>query len=384
MGAKMRAKPITEVKTKAAAARLIKQRADQKGNLPIEDVVEASIMAMFFIQKLGKVSQFQIAEKIAASGGRLNEDLLLQSIEALQARGLVSYATGTDATTKERVRMWKPRQAIWASPPEVAHITELMPALVATKECQALIDLFNEGEKKGEGEQKARRSLGYDKYYEVEATFRTVDEMLGSQPSSPWLQTIVKKSRYNGIDNADLRFWRDAETGELIIGADAARAYIRDGLRTAGYAESIARYLAVDPVRIKPQKPLKQVILPVVDSGGGRGRGKGLPSYEGLQPGEQITLKVRAPLRGFMSPKRFMVWLMGYAMRPLHGLSPARGGRFGRMEMTAYRVIGECRSGKTFVGSVVPDLRSEDAKSFYADVMATLEAGDEDLRRKEK
>ncbi len=154
MGSKVRARPITEVKTKAAAAKLIKSRADAEGNLGIEDLVEASVLAMFFIQKLGKASQFQLAEKITASGGRLNDDLLLQAIEALQARGLVSYATGTDAKTQERVRMWKPRQSIWASPPEVAHITELMPALVATKECQALIDLFNAGEEKGEGQEK--------------------------------------------------------------------------------------------------------------------------------------------------------------------------------------------------------------------------------------
>ena len=71
-------------------------------------------------------------------------------------------------------------------------------------------------------------------------------------------------------------------------------------------------------------------------------------------------------------------------MRPLRGLSPARGARFGRMEMVGFRVLGESRSGKAFVGSVVEDLRSDEAKQFYAQTMEELEKSDIDLRAKEK
>jgi hypothetical protein len=374
-----KAKPVTtrspeEVARSVSADELSRRVKD--GVLELDDLVEASIIAMFFIQKLGKADLTQIREKIEAQSGRVNEHVLAQAVEALQARGLVAYARGR---TKggDSVTMWKPRQILWAAPPEVAHLTKLLPLLVATPESQRLIEALNTGEKIGEGEEKAKSRLGYDEYVQIEADFVTIDELLGSQPASPWLDEIVKRSPHNGVE-AQLRFWRDAADGALLIGADTVRAWLRTGLRTAGYADATAGYLAVDAVRIVPEKPLRQTALPVVDAR--QGGGKGLNTYEVVQPGQHITVRVRMPSRGFMSAEQFRIWLAGYAANPMRGISPARGARYGKLAMVGYRVIGETRSARAFVGAVMDGI-PEEARPYYDEIMAGLAKTDIPLRK---
>jgi hypothetical protein len=351
-------------------------RVDEKGTLPITDIVEASIVAMFFTQKMGKASLSQIHDKITDMAGEIDKDLLEQALEALRARGLLSYARGKVAG-EGSVRMYKPKQILWAAPPEVAHLAELLPALVATPEAQKLISAMNAGEKIGEGEKKSKRGLGYDMYTGVDATFITLDHFLGSQPSSPCLDRLVRESQWNNIKEADLRFWRDS-SGALVIGADAVKGWLRTGLRTAGYGDSIVSYIAASPVKIRPKRALQQVALPVVDLR--QGGGKGLTSYEVLQPGERFTIHFRIPTRGFMSTDQFRYWLMAYAPHPIRGLSPARGGRFGRMAMIGYRVVGELRSAKNMLDGVMDDIPDE-AKEFYAAAMAELVKKDVPMRK---
>lgn len=343
----------------------------------VEELVEASVLAMFFIQKLGKAHVDEILAKIEATGGAIDEHLLTQAVEALQARGLVSYARGRKKGTGESVKMWKPKQAIWAAPPEVAHITELLPALVSTPEAQDLITRLNADEAEGAGEKKATRKLGYDEYVEVEATFVTMDELLGSQPASPWLDKIVKASPFNGV-KADLRFWRDQADGALVIGADAVRGWLRTGMRTEGFADVVATYIGIAPIRIKPKQAMVQIALPVVDMRGGGG--KGLNTYEAIQPGQPIVMRFRIPTRGFMTVERFKVWLAGYAPNPIRGISPARGARYGALAMTDFKVIGDLRSARTLLDSVMDQIPAE-AQEFYKTMRAEYDDNDLILRK---
>lgn len=353
--------------------------AEGAPKMEIAELVEASVLAMFFCQKLGQASAEDVREKIVAGGGEINEHLLSQALEALRARGLLSYARGRKAGG-ESIKMYRPRQVIWASPPEVAHLVDLLPRLVATPEAQQLIAKLNAAEEDGDGEEKARRKLGYDEYQDIVAEFLTIDQMLGSQPGSPYLDRLVKRSerllKTSAPDDCDLRFWRDTD-GALLIGADAVRGWLRTGLRTQGFADAAASYIGVSPARIFPKQPLTQTALPVVDA---RSGGKGLVSYETLEPGERFTLRFRIPVRGFMSPAKFRAWLTGYGPLPVRGLSPARGARFGKVALVGFNVLGETRSAKSFIGAVFDDL-PEEAKRFAATVMADLEKQNIDLRR---
>ena len=336
-------------KAASAAKGLSELRSRVKnGKLEIGDLVQATVLSMYFVQKLGQATLAQILAKIDEAAGSLNEHLLQQALEALRARGLASYASGRTEDGSS-VKMWKPRRSIWAAPPEVAHITELLPTLVATPEAQDLIASFNEDESEGRGDKKEKRKLGYDDYFDCAATFETIDEMLGSQPASPWLDDICRRSKYNGV-KADLRFWRDHDDGALVIGCDAMRGWLRTGLRTLGLGESAAAYIGVGPVKIYPKKPLKQTALPVIDQR--TGRGTGVPTYETLQPGERFTVHFRLPSRGLMTPEEFELWLAGYGPNPIRGLSPARGGRFGKVALVAFEVLGVMSSATTLLEGV--------------------------------
>lgn len=330
----------------------------------IEGLVEVSVLAMYFVQALGKSTPAEVYEKINAIGADVNLHTLEQAIEALQARGLISYARGKSAGGQS-VRMFKPRQIVWAAPPEVAHVSVLLPALVETEEARTIVETLNEGEAKGDGEKKAMRELGYDHYADVEATLLTMDEMLGSQPSSPRLDELLKRSPHGRDVDAMLRFWRD-EDGALLIGSDVVRGWLRTGLRTQGFADAAAAYVGASPIRIVPSRSLVQAAFPVVDQRGGGG--KGITSYECLRPGERLTVRFRFPTKGFMSVDAFKLWLAAYGPNPVRGLSPARGGRFGKVALVGFVEKGETRSAKNMLEAVVGQVPKE-AAEFYEQLL---------------
>lgn len=340
----------------------LKKKLNADGNLELTELVEVSILSMYFIQRLGKATTGEVQEKMKAQHAIVDVHLLQQGIEALQARGLVSHASGRQGKIGERVVMWKAKNTIWAAPPEVAHIVDLLPNLVSTEEAQALIAQLNGQEEEGDGESKSTRKLGYDEYIDCRAEFITIDEFLGSQPSSPHLDALCKNSKYNGV-TATLRFWRDPRDGALVLPSDCVRGWLRTGLRTEGFGDAAASYLGVSEVKIYPKKPLSQVALPVIDPR--TGAGKGLTTYEVLQPGERFFAQFRIPTRGFMDAATFEMWLAGYGPAPVRGLSPARGGRFGKVALLSFEELGSCSDASVLLSSVssgVPD----EAKAYYA------------------
>jgi hypothetical protein len=346
------------------------------GKFVLSDLVEASVVFAFILQALGKATNDAVREKIAELGGEIDEHLIGEVAEALQGRGIISYSRGRLKGTGESVRAWKMRRAIWGAPPEMAQLVELLPRLVATDEAEELIGIFNKGEEEGEGEKKSQRKLGYDEYVEVRAHFVTIDELLGSQPKSPYLDSLVKRFPHGGVE-ADLRFWRESNDGALIIGSDAVCGWLRTGMRTAGFPEAASQYIAAD-LKFQPAKPLVQIALPVIDMRGGGG--KGITSYEGVVPGQELTIKLRIPARGIMTPNAFALWLASYAPRPIRGISPARGKRFGRLAMTGFTVLGEMASAKTSIESVMEGL-PEAAREFYQRAAGALAHEDVRLRK---
>jgi len=360
---------VTTQQVQGKQAEIVREHLNG-GLREVTELSEGSALVMFFVQKLGKAAADQIREKIEAIGGAINEHFLGQVLDALQARGFISYSKGKrpDGAVGQ---MWKVKRAAYAAPPEVAHIDELLPRLIATDDAQRLLDGLNEAEAEGDGTSKAKSKLGYTDYVQVQVTFRTLDELLGSQPSSPWLEQLIKKSPYNGVADGEddtLRFWRDARNGNLLIGSDAVAGWIRTGLRDQGFGEAVVQYIGFDAVQIQPTKPLVQVALPVIahgGPGGGGGKGRGITTYEAVQPGQTFSITFRVPTRGFMPPERFVAWLCDYAPRPVRGISPARGKRFGKLEVIGWRDLGKVTD---FVASAkaVEDLLSDDAKALRA------------------
>lgn len=327
-------------------------------NRKLEGLVETSVVALFFFQKLGKATLDQVFESMQNIGADVSRPLLEQAVDALQARGILSYARGK-TESGESTKMWKTRKLIWSNPPEIAHCSDLLPNLVSTKEAQELISTLNADEREGAGESKSKRDLGYTKYYRVRVDFITLDQFLGSQPTSPWLEKTVKNSPYNGVE-ADLRFNRDPVTGEILIPSDVISGWLRTGLRFKGFSDSVIQYIGIDSARIKPKTPLKQMVYPVID----RGRGAGLNTYECLSPGEKLSISFLVPERGFMGPEDFKRFLMFYAPVPMRGLSPARGKKCGKMAVVGFELFGYANDDEAMLKAVSSGL-PEEAKAFY-------------------
>ncbi len=345
---------------------------DRLVNIKLEDIVEVSVLSLFFVQKLGKASMGDVDTKLRDIGGEVNEHLLDQALEGLRARGLLSYASGKNKTG-DFTKMYKTTKVKWAAPPEVAHISDLLPALVATDEAKEIISVLNASEESGkDGTKKAKSKLGYTDYFEMSVTFVTKNPMLGSQPDSQYLKKIVEKSpfKYPTYEKGQniLRFWRDEVTGAVVIPSDVVGGWLRTGIRQGfGLSDSAANYIAVDDVHIMP-KHLDQVSLPIIDQSTRKGLGIGV--YELLPKGTEFTIHFRVPKKGVAEPMQFIAWLIQYAPKPTRGLSPARGKRFGKLEVIDYHLFGESAKVANALAAVENDIQDPRAKKLHAEMLA--------------
>lgn len=342
----------------------LKARLDADGKVMLDDLVEVQVLTLFFVQKLGKASNRDLQERFDAVGAVVNPHLLAQATEALQGRKLLSYGRGR-APSGENMRQWVMRRAIWSSPLEVAHISDLLPKLIATAETSALLDELNDQEREDNpaGGGKAQRKLGYQDYVDCRAEFVTLDEMIGSQPASPWLDELIARSPHGkDVKEANIRFWRDYATGAIKIGSDAVRGWLRTGLRSIGFSDAVAQYVSVSDITIVPEKPLIQVALPVIDPR--TKEGKGLNTHECLQPGQRFTILFRIPTHGFLTADQFKVWLAAYGPAPIRGLSPARSARFGKVALVAFEELGDTRAASSALASVRDRIPAEH-RAFY-------------------
>ena len=350
----------------------------QLGAMNIDDLVDASVLSLFFVQKLGKAARQDVHEKMEAIGAIVNINLLDQSLEALRGRGLLSYARGAKRDG-ESVKMYKTTKVKWAAPPEVAHVKDLLAALVSTEEGTRIINILNEQEEVGDGEKKAKRKLGYAEYFEISCRFKLKTPILGSQPESPYLKMIVKESSVKAPGECDLRFWRDEETGKVMIPSDVVCGWLRTGIRYGfNKADTAASYIAADDVLIDT-KEVYQAALPVIS----QGKGAGINTYEVVRSRTLIDVHLRVPARGVCSPKAFVMWLACYAPRPMRGLSPARGRRFGKMELVDYTIHGASHEADINMGAFIDSL-SKDGKELVTQLLAEATQNKVDFTKQDK
>jgi hypothetical protein len=354
---------------------------DQLALQDVTDIIDASVLCLFFVQKIGKASASDVSDKLEDIGGSINEHLLDQALEALRGRGLLSYARGAK-TSGEKVQMYKTTKVKWAAPPEVAHIKDLLPALVKTEEATRIINILNGKEEIGDGEKKAKRKLGYAEFFDISTTFRLRTPIIGSQPDSPYLRKIIKSSKIKAPIECKLRFWRDEETGAAIIPSDVVCGWLRSFMRVFfNKADSAAAYIAADDVHLMP-KEIYQVELPIIDEQ--TKKGLGLGTYEVISKGTELTIDFRVPARGIADPLSFVMALAAYAPNPTRGISPARGRRFGKMEMIDYKIHGLSTKPEHSLGAVIDKLESDDAKKLYAKLFAEATQNKVDFTKVDK
>jgi hypothetical protein len=340
------------------------KNVDSEGRLPLTDLVQIQMLTLFIVQKFGQATFEQVKEQALQIHALIDENVLAQSLESLRARGLLSYATGKSKGKGESVRMWRIRQVQFAASPEVAHVKDLLPILVSSETAKKVVAILNGSEKSEDGEKKSKRDLGYTNYWDILVTVRTLNPILGSQPDSPYLREIVKKGPK--APEADLRFWRDDDTGDVMIPSDVILGWIRTGLRVgAGLGDSAGSYPAARDVII-PNAELRQVALPIIDAK--TNKGAGLNTYELIPKGVVFDILFRIPAKGCLPPDQFVAWLAAYAPCPVRGLSPARGRRFGKCEVIAYKIIGATADASNMLRSV-RDRLSPDAQKLADELM---------------
>jgi len=354
-------------KSATAVAESLAARMGDDGYVTLEEIVETTILALFFIQKLGKASLDQVTEAMDGIKARVDRHLLEQACEALRARKMASVSSGRGpaASGGESIRMYRIRDISFSSTPETAHVKDLLPGLVATPEGQLLIDAMNELEEDGDGTKKAKTRLGYTDYVVVKATFVTINDITGSQPSSPYLDRLVKMSSFPCPKEAELRFDRHAN-GDIKIGSDVIRGWLRNGLRTKRLGEAAAQYIGVNDVRIVPKQKVEQVKYPVIDAQ--TGRGAGCPTYELIPAGEHIELTFTIPTKGLFTAEKFKLFLAGYGPNPTRGLSPSRGAKNGKVALIKFEELGKTEDDRAVIDSVM-DLIPEEARAFYEQLL---------------
>lgn len=309
--------------------------------IEIKDLVEASVLTAYFIQKLGKVSVKQLHEKLEASAVEIEFDLLDQACEALRARGFASRSHGR--TGGEAVKMIKLKNIIWANPPEVIQVTShFLSDLVKTPEAEALVKQMNEYEKEGAGKKKEKERLGYADFVSVTCRFRSAKrggQFFGGQVSDPSLMELVRKGP-DAPKECDLRLPRDEE-GYPIIPVSNLRGWMRTGLRIWNMGPAAAQYPMIEPARFErvgggPIEKIGQFQKAVVNLQDGSG-GCGLFTYEYL-PAVEFNVDMLLPTRGFMPLPEFRAALALYAPRAPRGLSNGRSLENGYVELIGFQV----------------------------------------------
>jgi hypothetical protein len=229
-----------------------------------------------------------------------------------------------------------------SAPLEFAHMRDLLPELFRSSSNEDALGEFNDKEQGGES--KATRKLGYQDYIGIKFKFRTLEPLLGSQPAKQNGYMAELASRYPHTSNgspvaADLIFSR-SPTGLLELGADAVRNWLGIGLRQLNFPDASTQYLSMRPVQFNPHAPLTQFANPIIDKR--TNTGIGMATFELLPAGQILELYLKYPSRFSnrdLQPKDLALFFAGYAPAPLRGISPAKGGRFGRMELIKYEVL---------------------------------------------
>jgi hypothetical protein len=343
-----------------------------KAPVKIDDLVEVTIIGTYLVQKLRKPTIGEVLDTARDKlGAIIHRATLKRALEGAQKGNLVTGAKVDmeDGTAKTVYSM---KTAIWRAPPELAHIVDLLPVLLKDEGAVAIKAWFDKQE--GAGGKKAKRGPDICDYHAFRVTAVTLDPLLGSQINCAHTNA-VRKEFPSKLDEAGTEvegiFERCPLTGDYLIPQDVLQGWFGTNVcRFSNMTASKAMYIAFSPLRIRPKKPIRQMILPVTSR-----TGPAAPkSYETIAAGEEILFEFMAPTRGFMTMAQLERGFIEAGLRPVRGISPARGRRFGRFLVKSFTDLGAIAEGtnEEFVLTGVPKSVLDEHGSYLRDALHRL------------
>lgn len=300
----------------------------------VKDMTVIGIIMVYLVQKLHKPTLEDIMEAVKTKlKANIAETKAQRALDGAKKANFITQSWQDDEDGVAQ-HVYTVRTMTWRTPPEIMQIGDLLPVLVATEEAKTIKAWFDAQEGKG-GKKPRRNALRDHHFYRVGIVF--TDPLPGSQPMSGEVFNQIRATHGNRIDTKKIKVmnvWdRDFITGEYIMAQDVLQGWF--GSNCAKYAELppyAGKLIAFKPIRFTPVKPVVQMILPVL--------GTGPQGYETIQPPQPATIEFIAPTTGFMTKEQLEVFFFIAGTRPVHGLSPSRGRRFGRFLVTSFEDLG--------------------------------------------
>lgn len=321
----------------------------------ITDATMMGIIAIYVIQKHGRPTLKEIqATALEKLNCKLNARTLGRVLIGASRAGRNTIAINQSRLPEEQggalvdVYSMKDPQR-WRSPPEMAHITDLLPRLLSTPECQEIKGWFDKSEVDGKSanERKARGN-DVDDYRNYSVLIYTLDPLLGSQIHCPYTDIARGQEPKAKVDKEakpemEGIFTVDQLNGDRIITSDVLSGwFVTNAGRYGGLADTRCGYLAFKPLRIPAKVKPIQLTLPVNNSKQGAAAPK---SYEAIPPGQFLKIEFAAPSKGIFTTEQYEKLLHIAGDRPRRGLSPARGKRYGRYLVLGFTDHGAMKTG---------------------------------------
>lgn len=335
----------------------------------VDDVTKIAIIAVYLVQKLGQPTMKEIqAKALEQLSCRIDGRNLRRALTGASraGRNLISVlqgrAPGSEGGAVRDVYSMKDPQR-WKSPPEMAHINELLPKLLATPELEEVKGWFDDQERtKDPKAVKAQRGNDVDAYHNFSVLIYTTDTLLGSQIHCPYTDMargIVTKPKEGKKDDDDDKptmegiFVVDELTGDRILPPDVMNGWwTTNAGRYGGMQDARGLYVAFKPVHIPKRIQPIQLMLPVNNSKSGASAPK---SYEAIPAGQILKIEFTAPTKGLYSPEQYEKLFHIAGNRPRRGFSPARGKRHGHFVVIGFRDLGPLKeSGIEYVLDGLP------------------------------
>lgn len=247
---------------------------------------ETQIVGIYLCQMLGCPTIDEIQEVMKNKMGiKANKIEIKNAINSAKKRGLVSINHIQDPKTGNIVDGYSMKDLRWTNPPEVAHIKNVLPKLLESKETKEIYEAMEGVHTKGKT--KGGRLPDIRDYVTWEVEFENIVPVLGGQPSND-------KSEEKGVQatNKHRRIGKQIWIpGNLMV-----RTAIKSHLREYNIGDSKALYIKASDYFFTPIKKTEQVICSSPPQRAGQ-PGTGLTSYEGLQPGEKFVFTIKFPTK---------------------------------------------------------------------------------------
>ena len=300
---------------------------DEKGFVKLTDKQQIAVVLTYLIQKDGRATSDELVKYLANLGAKVHPRVLTNRLKALQTRDIIAIA---DAEAKNPT--WKVKSIRFNAIPEVAHIKDLLPALMSNPAAEDVLRAL--GELDSEGKSKKRENK-YARYFRCTTTFEVIDGIAGGAPASE------KQSKQHGLskDLVLLVHYRDRE-GRIRIPRDWLRANLRDNVRIVEASESVTQYITCDDVLLPADLKTTTTSRPVLVDTGRGSQGAGYKHWELIPAGTRFTVRWTVPAKGGFTPTDFFRMWIKICEAPLRGLG-ACGKKFGLLRLVDFDLIGE-------------------------------------------